>query len=168
MQLSRFDIPRFSGCVTFHDDGRFQQGELVGDVTIPLGRDRRSEVSMIRLNKSNLAIPATVLILIAVVVGFLILEGDALGMDADDTNTIVALIPAILVLFVSFGVVAISSGLLMSGAVTGVGLAFAFLIHQMNDVGLLIPDLEISATDLQLVIIIIFLILGVGLAIRER
>ncbi len=114
-------------------------------------------------------VPAVMLVIIGVVVGFLVLGGDSLlGLDSGDTNTIVSLIPGIVVLFVSFFAVSKSRGYLLSGAVAGVGLSFAFLLSLMNDAGLIVNDLEISITDLQVLVIVVFLILGVGLAVRDR
>lgn len=122
-----------------------------------------------RINRSDLLIASVVVIIIAVVVGFLIYGGeDLLGLSADDTNTLISLLPGVFVLLVAFYAVSISEGFMQAGAVAGVGLAFAFLIHLMDDAALLIPDLDISATDLALVILVVFLVIAVGVAVRDR
>ena len=119
--------------------------------------------------RSELMIPAVVLIIIGVVVGFLILGGsDLLGMDTDDTNVIVTLLPGIIVLFVAFYSVSISSGYMLSGAVAGLGLSLAFLLHLLDETSLIVDEPTLLITDLQILVIVVFLILAVGLVVRER
>jgi len=110
-------------------------------------------------------IPMVVLIIVGVVVGFLIYGGDLVGLNTDDVNMLVSVLPGIFVLLVSFYAVSKTSGYMQSGAIAGVGLAFVFLIHLMDEQSLLIPSVGISANELSLVIIIIFLIAGVAKAV---
>ena len=118
--------------------------------------------------KSDFMIPAMVLVIVGVIIGFLILGGDTLlGLDSDDTNTIISLLPGVIVLFVAFYAVSISRGYMQSGAIAGVGLAFVFLIHLMDEASILIPSVGMSASDLSIVIIIIFLILATGTAVSR-
>jgi len=118
--------------------------------------------------RSELMIPAVVLIILGVVVGFLIYGGDALlGMDSDDTNTIVFLMPGIIALFVAFYAVSISNGYMLAGAIAGLGLSLAFLLHLLDETSLIVDEPTLSITDLQILVIVVFLILAVGLAVRE-
>jgi len=119
--------------------------------------------------RSELMIPAVVLIIIGVVVGFLILGGsDLLGMDTDDTNVIVTLLPGIIVLFVAFYSVSISSGYMLSGAVAGLGLSLAFLLHLLDETSLIVDEPTLLITDLQILVIVVFLVLAFGAVVRER
>ncbi len=114
-------------------------------------------------------IPAVTLIILSVVVGFFIYGGGSLlGMDSDDTNTIVTLLPGIIVLFVAFYSVSISSGYMLSGAVAGVGLSLAFMLHLLDATSLIVDEPTLLISDLQILVIVAFLILGVGLVVRER
>lgn len=119
--------------------------------------------------RSELMVPAVILIIIGVVVGFLIYGGDALlGMDSDDTNTIVILIPGVIALFIAFYAVSVSSGYILGGAVAGLGLSLALLLHLMDETSLIVDEPTLSITDLQILVIVVFLVLAVGLVVRER
>ena len=119
--------------------------------------------------RSELMTPAVILIIFGVVVGFLIYGGDSLlGMDSDDTSTIVTLIPGVIALFIAFYAVSVSSGYILGGAVAGVGLSLAFLLHLMDETSLIADEPTLLVTDLQTLVIVIFLILAVGLIVRER
>lgn len=118
--------------------------------------------------RSELMTPVVILIIFGVVVGFLLFGGDLLGMDSDDTNTIVILIPGVIVLFIAFYAISISSGYTLGGAVAGLGLSLAFLLHLMDRTSLIVDEPTLSITDLQILVIVVFLVLAVGLVVKER
>jgi len=119
--------------------------------------------------RSYLKIPSVILIIIFVVIGFLIYGGEALlGLAATDTTDFISLLPGIFVIFISFIAISQTRGLMMAGVVAGSGLGFAYLIYLMDQIDLLIPETEMVAADIELVVILVFLIIGVMLAVRER
>ena len=118
--------------------------------------------------KVDLKIAAVILIIFGVVIGFVIIAGDTIGLDDADARTLASVLPGVFVLLGAFWVTTQASGYMLSGAVAGVGLSLAFLIHLMNEATLLIPDLEMSASDLSLTVIVVFLVIAAGLAVRER
>ena len=79
-----------------------------------------------RVNRSTFMITASIIIVFAVVIGFLIYGGeDLLGLTAADTNNLIAVLPGVFVLLVSFYAVSVSSGYVLVGAAAGVGLSLA-------------------------------------------
>ncbi len=115
-------------------------------------------------------IPAIVLIMFTVIIGFLVYTGeDILGITTNDVNTLISLSPGVIVFFV--GIYAVSrtgGGPMLFAAVAGVGLAFIYIIYALNEASILIPDLEMTVTDLQILILFIFLLVGAGLAVVKR
>ncbi len=119
--------------------------------------------------RRNEMIPAIVLVMFAVIVGFLLYSGeDILGITSDDVGTLIILLPGVVVVFVGFFAMSQTTGAMLFASVSGVGLAFIYIIYALNEAALLIPDLEMSVTDLQIVIFMAFLIVGAGMAAVRR
>lgn len=119
--------------------------------------------------RSELMIPAVILTIIAVVVGFLIYGGDAiLGMDSDDVDTTVILILGSVPILITFYVVSISRGYMLSGALAGMGLSVAFLLHLMDETSLIVDEPTMSISVIQIFVILVFVILAFGAVVRER
>jgi len=115
-------------------------------------------------------IVATILIIIAVIVGFLIYGGQALlGLNAADTNNIISLLPSVFVILVAGYSVGNSRGYFRAASVAGLGLAVAFAVYSLDNVNILIPELAMTANDIEVFAIFFFLAVGVLiLAIKER
>jgi len=118
--------------------------------------------------KSDFKIAAVILIIFVMTIGYIIIGGDSIGLTDEDASRVVTLLPGIGVILVSFWAATQARGIMLSGAVMGVGLGFIFLIHLMDSVELLVSDLQMSVADLQLVILIVFAILSAGLVVAER
>ncbi len=121
------------------------------------------------MKRSDLMIASVILIIISVVVGYLVYGGDTvLGLSSADVETLIFLLPGVFVLFISFFVVGVSKGYMRAGASAGVGLSLVYLISLMNTAGLIVDDLDVSSTDLSLLILVVFMIIAGVVAVNER
>lgn len=123
--------------------------------------------------RSVLMTPAVILIIFGVVVGFLIYGGDTLlGLDSDDINTVIILIPGVIGIFMAFYAVAVSSGYLLAGALAGLGVSAAFMLHLMDETSLIVDEPTLLISDVQILVILVFLVLtvavAVGVVVKER
>jgi len=118
--------------------------------------------------KSELMIPAVILTIIAVVVGFLNIGGDLLGMDSDDIDTTTILVLGAVPIFITFFVVYISSGYMLAGAFAGMGLSVAFLLHLMEETSLIVDEPTLPISVIQVFVILVFVILAFGAVVKER
>ena len=121
-----------------------------------------------RLRWETFEIHAVVLVLFAVVIGFLLYGGNTIGFTDADTRTLISLMPGVVCLFIAFYVASQTKGFLVAGAVAGIGLSLSFLIYLMNSADVLIPDVGIGAPVIETVIIVVFMILAVALAVTRR
>jgi len=117
---------------------------------------------------SDFKIAATILIIFGIVIGFIVLAGDTIGLTDADAETMISVLPGIFVILVGFWGATQTRGFMLSGVVTVIGLGFAYLIYLLNEANLLIPDLEMSVTELQLIVIVVFLIISVAVAVSDR
>ena len=123
--------------------------------------------------KSVLMTPAVILIIFGVVIGFLVYGGDTLlGLDSDDINTIVFLIPGLIAILFGFYAVSISNGYLLAGALAGLGVSAVFMLHLMDETSLIVDEPTLLISDVQILVIVVFLILAVavavGVVVKER
>lgn len=118
--------------------------------------------------RSNYQIAASIIIIFAVVLGFMLYIGeDVIGLSSTDTTDFISISPAIFVVLVAFYGVSQSEGFMRAGSVTGLGLGLAYLIYLMDQADLLIPQTGMTASDIELVIIVLFAVLGVGVSFIE-
>lgn len=115
-------------------------------------------------------IPALVVVMFAVIIGFLVYAGeDVFGITTDDVNNLIILLPGVIFFFISIlGVARAEAGAKTFIAVAGVGVAFMWTIYALNEAAILIPDLEMTVTELMILVLFIFLVIGAGLAVVKR
>lgn len=115
-------------------------------------------------------IPALAVVMFAGVVIFMLYVGeDMLGLTTDDTRTLIYLFTGVPMFFIGvYGVARAEAGAKTFIAVVGVGIAFIYSIFALNEIGILIPNLEMAVTDLIILLFYFFLLLGAGMAAVKR
>ncbi len=115
-------------------------------------------------------IPATILIMIIVTILFLLIGGDLIGLSNQDISDLTTVIvPGGAVLIVAFWVMSMSEGTIMAGAgVIGVGLALVVTIYLMDQVNLIIPSTGVTASEIIMGVIVLFVAIGAAWTVSNR
>ena len=116
-----------------------------------------------RRTPDELTIVAAVAIVVVVVIGYMIYDGqDVLGLTVADVNKLAMLIPpAVAVLFGGYAISQAEGNRIYTfAAVACFGFAVAYTILSLNNQAILIPDLVMTVEDLIVLLIFIFVSLG--------
>lgn len=114
--------------------------------------------------KDTFRVAAVILIIFAVSLGFIVIAGDTVGLTDDDARTLASILPGITAMFIGFMGITWARGMWKVGPVIGIGIGFLAVVYELDSAALLIPDLVMTAREIQLVSMVVVLIIAVYVA----